>query len=204
MSKHTPGPWNYDAGYIDTHAVDDDGSRDCVILAEMHSTFGPDDYGVHQWMLPPEEYEANGRLIAAAPEMYELLAEFRDTATIETPTDVLERVNTLLAKIEGGGDAAEYVTECCESLLRNTKLTKATVRPGEDEGASTWIFTLECEIRSIKRALTVAYIALQVERMRDGNVFYRELEIMARAVVQATVDAAVDKLVKLKGGRDAA
>lgn len=95
---------------------------------------------------------------------------------------------------------AEYVTECCEALLRNTKLTKATVRPGEDEGASTWIFTLECEIRSIKRDLTVAYMALQVERMRDSNAFYRELEIIARAVVQATVDAAVDKLVKLKGG----
>lgn len=45
-----------------------------------------------------------GQLIAAAPEMYELLEHIRDTATIETPTDVLEQVNTLLAKIEGGGE----------------------------------------------------------------------------------------------------
>lgn len=74
MSKHTPGPWNYGEGYIDTHAVDDDGSRDYIILAELHSTFGPDNYGVDQWMLPPEEYEANGRLIAAAPEMFELIS----------------------------------------------------------------------------------------------------------------------------------
>lgn len=103
MSKHTPGPWNHGEGYIDTHAVDDDGSRDYIILAELHSTFGPDNYGVDQWRLPPEEYEANGRLIAAAPEMYELLEYIRDMATIETPTDVLERVNTLLAKIDGGG-----------------------------------------------------------------------------------------------------
>lgn len=39
-----------------------------------------------------------------APEMYELLEHIRDTATVETSTDTLNRINQLLAKIEGGGD----------------------------------------------------------------------------------------------------
>jgi hypothetical protein len=107
MSKHTPGPWNYDSGYIDTHAVDDDGSRDYIILAEMHSTFGPDNYGVDQWMLPPEEYEANARLIAAAPEMYEALQMFLayndQGGPISFDTDAMwAKARSVLAKIEGG------------------------------------------------------------------------------------------------------
>lgn len=110
MSKHTPGPWNYGEGYIDTHAVDDDGSCDYIILAELHSTFGPDNYGVDQWMLPPEEYDANGRLMAAAPEMYELLRDVRQyVADANLRSDCyaeidLKAIDALLAKIEGGGE----------------------------------------------------------------------------------------------------
>lgn len=108
MSKHTPGPWNYDSGYIDTHAVDDDGSLDYIILAEMHSTFGPDNYGVDQWRLPPEEYEANGRLITAAPDMYELLGKIRghiDSTCRECESKaIVPEIDALLDKIEGGGE----------------------------------------------------------------------------------------------------
>lgn len=107
MSKHTPGPWNFDSGYIDTHAVDDDGSTDYIILAELHSTFGPDKYGVNQWMLPPEEYEANGRLIAAAPEMLEALQMFLayndQGAPLSFDTDAMwAKARSVVAKIEGG------------------------------------------------------------------------------------------------------
>lgn len=112
MSKHTPGPWNYDSGYIDTHAVDDDGSIDYIILAEMHSTFGPDNYGVDQWMLPPEECEANGRLMAAAPEMYELVSDLSQAYDDSNSGhelasrlyDLRCKALRLLAKIEGGGE----------------------------------------------------------------------------------------------------
>ena len=120
MSKHTPGPWNYGEGYIDTHAVDDDGSLDYIILAELHSTFGPDNYGVDQWMLPLEEYEANGRLIAAAPDMLELLntartllstvavaARWNDDTIKQLVPECLAFMHAssdILAKIEGGGD----------------------------------------------------------------------------------------------------
>jgi len=115
MSKHTPLPWNYGEGYIDTHAVDDDGSVDYIILAELRSTFGPDDYGVDQWILPPEEREANGCLMAAAPEMYELIVQVADlhnprfdgAAYIELVTEMdrlADLAQELLAKIEGGGE----------------------------------------------------------------------------------------------------
>lgn len=39
----------------------------------------------------------------AGPEMYKLLEYIRDTATIETSTHTLNRINQLLGKIEGGG-----------------------------------------------------------------------------------------------------
>ena len=106
MSKHTPGPWNYDCGYIDTQRVEDDGSSDYVILAEMRSTFGYDDYGVHKWMLPPEEYEANARLIAAAPEMLELLRKILSSMNDDTDPHWVYgftgEIIEMLAKIEGG------------------------------------------------------------------------------------------------------
>lgn len=90
---------------------------------------------------------------------------------------------------------AEYVNWCCEELLRKTRLTKATVRRGEEDASNTWFFTLECEMGKVKQALSYAALLPQWERMRDKNLFYNELEIMACAVV----DAAMDTLVKLKG-----
>jgi hypothetical protein len=51
--------------------------------------------------LPTEGYP---QLVAAAPEMCELLEYIRDTATIEFPADTLNQINQLLAKIEGGGE----------------------------------------------------------------------------------------------------
>ena len=100
MSKHTPLPWNYRAGYVSTYV-----NGDYIVLAELHSKLGTDNFGSDEpLMLGPKERSANGHLMAAAPEMYELLEYIRDTATIETATDVLEQVNTLLAKIEGGGE----------------------------------------------------------------------------------------------------
>ena len=96
MSKHTPGPWEWGCGYIDTTV-----EGDYIIIAELHSTFGPDNYGVDQWMLEDEEYESNGRLIAAAPEMLELLREIRNSDIL--PPCRRDAIDALLDKIEGGG-----------------------------------------------------------------------------------------------------
>ena len=55
MSKHTPGPWKVDGTYI--YEVEQD-----KIIAEVE-TYNNDE-------LP---YQANARLMAAAPEMFECL-----------------------------------------------------------------------------------------------------------------------------------
>lgn len=78
---------------------------------------------------------------------------------------------------------AEYVNWCCEELLRNTKLTKATVRAGAEDDSNLWIFTLECEIGHVKKALSYAALRTKHQEMRDPSLFYNELETMARAVV---------------------
>ena len=57
MAKFTPGPWKNAGLYI----IDPDHKN---IIAGIIRKLGYDD-----------EVEANGRLIAAAPEMYELLKE---------------------------------------------------------------------------------------------------------------------------------
>jgi hypothetical protein len=60
-------------------------------------------------MLPPEEYEANARLIAAAPEMFELLRDVRRyMADANLRGDGyaeidLKAIDALIDKIEGGG-----------------------------------------------------------------------------------------------------
>jgi hypothetical protein len=110
MSKHTPGPWYEDAGYICTKS--DEG--DFIILAEMHSTFGPDDYGVDQWRLEDDELDANARLIAAAPEMYELIqalatstesgyaSPMSEAALLDTLHQLQGQAKQLLTQIKGG------------------------------------------------------------------------------------------------------
>lgn len=62
MSGHTPGPWRFDAEY---GRVEADGRRVCDMPSAGLSLY-------------PEEYEANARLIAAAPEMLEALREAED------------------------------------------------------------------------------------------------------------------------------
>lgn len=57
MSGHTPGPWRFDAEY---GRVEADGRRVCDMPSAGLSLY-------------PEEYEANARLIAAAPAMLEAL-----------------------------------------------------------------------------------------------------------------------------------
>jgi len=70
--KHTPGPWEK---VSDTCVTDSDG----VMLAEVN-------YG-----RPKEEYVANAQLIAAAPDMLEVLSTIINQYT-ELPAEVMEEV----------------------------------------------------------------------------------------------------------------
>jgi hypothetical protein len=111
MNKHTPGPWNYSEGCV---SATDNG--DYIILAEVHSTFGTDNFGEETLMSGPIEREANGRLIAAAPDMCALLGNLAaacdgwddDWENDEQRADefwhMARAAKVLLAEIEGGNN----------------------------------------------------------------------------------------------------
>jgi hypothetical protein len=89
MSKFSPGPW---AWYTDP---DGEGSLPELVAPENISVCW---FGVNAQYYPVEgrpPNEANARLIAAAPEMYELL----QYATV--PYDQQGRLIALLARIDG-------------------------------------------------------------------------------------------------------
>ena len=91
--KHTPGPWKVDGTYI--YEVEQD-----KILAEVET------YNNNE--LP---YEANARLIAAAPEMYEFIKDLASTPTppgsmpyncyADSLLDAVSDAKGLIEKIEG-------------------------------------------------------------------------------------------------------
>src|SRR5580692_2012807 len=81
MSGHTPGPWRVEEGTTLVWGRCDPDDRSTygmgypIASCEMPRSWSPD----HR---PDEaEREANARLIAAAPEMYELIEQFGDTIT---------------------------------------------------------------------------------------------------------------------------
>ncbi len=72
MSGHTPGPWMYDMGYTGAmiHQYDPNGYKTPIgcprYIADVHQHTTDDG---------PAQSEADARLIAAAPELLEVLAE---------------------------------------------------------------------------------------------------------------------------------
>ena len=90
MSKHTPGPWHYDEyGHI------------CA---------GPQIIGIaYQFELDDSDYDElpcipNARLMAAAPELFEVLEELYNASLVmERPRlyKALAEAKKLIAKIEG-------------------------------------------------------------------------------------------------------
>jgi hypothetical protein len=89
MSKHTPGPWMVFPKESKTRIYCDDtlGS----LVADCHTS---------KWfcILPKSQTEANARLIAASPEMYDLLHEILSNEGMNA--DTLGKINNLLNKIE--------------------------------------------------------------------------------------------------------
>ena len=83
MSSHTPGPWfcNKATG---THEIESPRTGQCVAHVHPQKT--------------EAETDANARLSAAAPEMYDLVKEL-GTVTGST-AGLLIRARALLAKIE--------------------------------------------------------------------------------------------------------
>lgn len=97
MSKHTPGPWMADNGetYGNIWRIQSPIGSNVKIVAEM--------------VCASAEAEANARLIAAAPEMYEALQMFLayndQGGPLHFDTDAMwAKARSVVAKIEGGGE----------------------------------------------------------------------------------------------------
>jgi len=104
--QHTPGPWRWTNG----HPVSTERLQEVACLPHIHydaiEVFAPvrEQPGPHECELA--EFEANARLIAAAPELFDVarfltcidfdLFTEHDEALLE---DVIERAKNALAKI---------------------------------------------------------------------------------------------------------
>lgn len=99
MSKHTPGPWVWGK------------SQDCLFGADAETVLMAGDdgkgFGMHSALIEHHwdtaTAEANRRLIAAAPEMYESLRNCLEHMEWSTPQGkaACEQARTVLAKVEG-------------------------------------------------------------------------------------------------------
>ena len=85
--KHTPGPWVAMGKAVYTES--DNPTRE--ILWGGHNTRSASD----------EEKRANARLIAAAPEMYELLVRVSQSKGLDLLSLAME-AREIIAKVEGG------------------------------------------------------------------------------------------------------
>jgi len=96
MSKHTPGPWIV---YDDSN----DGKTNRIEIAALGKTVARIYYSV------PEEDLPNAQLIAAAPDLLEVLKELLDHVEWRRvcdqekagPKDVTHRAHAAIAKAEG-------------------------------------------------------------------------------------------------------
>lgn len=107
MSKHTPGPWIFENRDGD-HPLNDQNGWGCHGLWAVNGGFIlGDGAGWDSGYQGPNE--ADARLIAAAPDMLELLQSIRAvmprTACAGCTVDnYAEDIDALLAKIDGGGE----------------------------------------------------------------------------------------------------
>ena len=87
-TKHTPGPWGF------LHKLDREGFPYIAIETSIDGAIIIGDMYYSN--------EENARLIAAAPDMYSLLRELRDSMSCneEHYQDELQRINEVLAPLQ--------------------------------------------------------------------------------------------------------
>ena len=95
MSKFTQGNWVYDEFSAIVKTVSNNSRPICIVIED-----GEDDYS--------EEDDTNGRLIAAAPEMYETLQSLVGVLSVHSYSqEEAVKICQLLARIDGKEAANE-------------------------------------------------------------------------------------------------
>jgi hypothetical protein len=98
MSKHTPGPWAYALEYGPNIT---EPPRITTIGRCANYVIGlPSDYpgGNYRDGDPSGDEEADARLIAAAPEMLEVLEDIKRKLRVDDPLDMYDSVCAVIAK----------------------------------------------------------------------------------------------------------
>ncbi len=81
------------------------------------------------------------------------------------------------------------VSWCCDLLVRSSGLTKVTVRAGEEESRNLWLFTLEYRTANHRYARSYAALRTQWESQKDFDLLYKELQVVAREIIEAAEGA---------------
>jgi hypothetical protein len=102
----TPGPWEVyscEEGERHGQVFAPDGVSDGKTVCDLPKSklIQPEDKRKNHYFVHSAEDEANARLIAAAPEMYEVLREILHEADYLLPTTG-EMIREVLAKVDGG------------------------------------------------------------------------------------------------------
>jgi hypothetical protein len=98
MSKHTPGPWSVfrQDGYATyIHAINEGDEINTFQVASCHCATN------RKYFPTRNEAEANARLIAAAPDLLEVLQEVMDRPLLTEGADWWVRARAAIAKAEG-------------------------------------------------------------------------------------------------------
>ena len=119
MSKHTPGPWEFDGEYVWADAV-----RGYV--ADPNTDDMTSGRGLAK-LDAPKMINANGYLIAAAPELLEALTT---GAQMNLP-DFLEWIAARLVKVHGEDPNVDYV----QTLRHRAKLCREAIAKATGDGS---------------------------------------------------------------------
>ena len=89
MSKHTPGPWRVEAHYSGPATMAQMRNPERLLCVNADASAKPPGW---------QATDANARLIAAAPRMYEFIEQvarcrIRDTPPYEEATAILEEID---------------------------------------------------------------------------------------------------------------
>jgi hypothetical protein len=97
-TAHTPGPWMVTTGRESVYALMNDPDRPSVQINRFHAN-------IQGAFCPREEKEANARLIAAAPELFNALTEIvadLQFSKVQQHINLVKLARAALAKAKGG------------------------------------------------------------------------------------------------------